>query len=264
MTPLDKFAKEITTLGSHLANILKSKNSVDRVEELKKALKLASDADWDGLVKLLEVESMIAKEAADQELSERRQKMLETAKSKGVHYRADSEADTVDVFKVRFKGRETVTEFAGVEVECFRELDGVRLAEAIIELRKRLEKASLDRNKFFALTKSAIESAHAKNPTRDGYVDFISIYKELVFELAWSKSSFAKTGAAKHFPDYPFYQFLWDLAAFIGGGNAEGGYRLVGRTPAMSERATSYRLPSLLQPSAQGEVLHMLRVQKQD
>ena len=262
MSNFEKITSEINALGSCLANAKKTKASVDQCEELKKALKLTKSLDWVNLPQLIEGELSTAKEAADRQLGDRRQRMLETAKEKGIHFRADAEADTVDVFKVRFKGRIAVVEFAGVEIESSNELDGFRLTESIIALKARLEKGCMGRSKFFALAKDAIEHAQSKNPTRDGFVGLMDIYKEVVFELAWSKSAFAKTGLAKHFPDYPFFQFLWDLAAFVSGGNREGGFRLAGRTPAMSERAVSYKLPNLIQPQAQGEVLHLLTVQK--
>jgi hypothetical protein len=262
MTDLNRLVKQLVLLTSELSASDKSKTFVKQVDDLKRALKSAKELQWDKLVPLIEAAIGYAKPNAERQLGERRQKMLEAVRARGIHYRSETDTDTVDVFKVRYKGAMSVIEFAGVEVESMDELDGMKLADAIISLRGRLEKGSLDRSIFFGFVKAAIKHSNAKNPSRDGYVELGAIYRELLFELAWSKGPFAKSGSPKHFPEYPFYQFLWDLAAFIGGGNREGDYRLSGRTPAMSERTTSYKLPNLSNPLAPGEVMHMLRVQK--
>jgi hypothetical protein len=262
MNDLDSLTKQISTLAVSLAAAGKAKTFIQQAEDFKRSLKSAREVDWEKLIPLIEEALGSAKSEAEVQLGGRRQKMLEAVKVKGVFIRPDAEVDSVDVFKVRYKGGGTIVEFAGVELETLDELDGEKLADAILALRSRLEKATMERGKFFTLVKTAIAHANAKNPSRDGFVELGLIYRELVFEYAWSKSSFAKSGSAKHFPEYPFHQFLWDLAAFIGGGNREGEFRLVGRTPAMSERAISYKLPNLGNPQASGEVLHMLRVQK--
>jgi hypothetical protein len=261
MNDLDKLTKQLVALASDLTASGKAKTFVQQADDLKKSLKAAKEVNWEKLIPLIEEALGGAKADADRQLGERRQKMLETVKAKCIHYRSESDMDTVDVFKVRYRGATTIIEFAGVEVGSLDELDGEKLANAILLLRGRLEKAGLDRSSFFRFVKTAIEHSNAKNPSRDGYVDLGVIYRELLFEHAWSKSSFAKSGSPKHFPEYPFYQFLWDLAAFIGGGNREGDFRLSGRTPAMSERTNSYKLPNLGNPQAPGEVTHMLRVQ---
>lgn len=260
MSDLDQLTKQITALAAALASASKAGNSFQQAEELRKALKAAKDASWDSLPAVIEGALSAAKSEAGRLLAERRQKLLEAVKAKGVHYRFETDADTVDVFKIRYKGATAVIEFAGVEVDVVAELDGAKLADAILAVRARLEKAGFERSKFFAFVKAAISHANAKKPSRDGYVDLGSIYRELVFEQAWSKGSFAKSGAAKHFPEYPFHQFLWDLARFVSGGSREGQWRLEGRTPAMSERATTYSLPNPCQPQAQATVLHTLRV----
>jgi|GEM_PF-3030694 len=262
MNDLDKLTKQLASLASDLSASGKAKTFVQQADDLKRALKSAKEVDWEKLIPQIEEALGSAKTEAERQLGKRRQKMLETVKAKGLHYRSEADSDTVDVFKLRYKGATTGIEFASVEVESLDELDGAKLAEAIVSLRGRLEKAGLERGRFFALVNAAITHANAKNPSRDGYVEIGAIYRELLFEHAWSKRAFAKSGSPKYFPEYPFYQFLWDLAAFIGGGNREGDFRLVGRTPAMSERATSYKLPNLGNPQASGEVMHMLRVQK--
>jgi hypothetical protein len=262
MSEFDQLTKKLASLASELTAAGKAKTFVQQADDLKKSLKSAKEVDWEKSISQIEDALGIAKAEAEKQLGDRRQKMLEAVKEKGIHYRAEADTDTVDVFKVRYKGATTIIEFAGVEVEILDELDGLKVANAILSLRGRLEKASLDRSSFFRFVKAAIEHSNAKKPTRDGYVELGSIYREVVFEQAWSKSSFAKSASAKNFPEYPFHQFLWDLAAFIGGGNQEGDFRLAGRTPAMSERAISYRLPNLTRPHSPGEVLHMLRVQK--
>ena len=262
MNDLDSITKQISALATALTAAAKAKSSVQQTDELKKALKAASGSDWAKVADAIKEALDASTAETARQLAERRQKMLEAVKAKGIHFRSDSEVDTVDVFKVRYKGTSTIIEFGGVEVDATDELDGPKLADAILATRSRLEKGGLDRARFFSLVKAAITHANAKAPSRDGYIDIPSIYREMLFEQAWTKSNFAKSGSAKHFPDYPFYQFLWDLATFIGGGNREGDMRLAGRTPAMSERATSYLLPNLNQPQAQGEAIHMLRIQK--
>ncbi|MBN8457526.1 MAG: hypothetical protein J0M04_06800 [Verrucomicrobia bacterium] len=262
MNDLDSITKQISALAAALTASAKTKNPVQQADELKKALKTARSVDWDKFAAAIQEALGTSTAETVRLLAERRQKMLEAVKAKGLHFRSEAEVDTVDVFKVRYKGPTAIIEFAGVEVDASDELDGPKLADTILATRSRLEKGGLDRAKFFSLVKAAITHADAKNPSRDHYIDIPSIYREMLFEQAWSKSNFAKSGSAKHFPEYPFYQFLWDLAAFVGGGNREGDMRLAGRTPAMSERATSYLLPNLNQPQAQGEVLHMLRIQK--
>lgn len=260
MNNLEKLTKQLATLASELAASGKAKTFVQQADDLKKALKAAKEVNWEKLIPLIEEALGAAKADADRQLVERRQKMLEAVKAKGIHYRSESDMDTVDVFKVRYKGAATIIEIAGVEVESLDELDGEKLANAILSLRGRLEKSGLDRSSFFRFVKAAIEHSNAKNPSRDGYVDLGAIYRELLFEHAWSKSSFAKSGSPKHFPDYPFHQFLWDLAAFVSEGSIEGNLRLDGRTPAMSERAASHVLPNTKNPNAQATVLHTLRV----
>lgn len=262
MNEFDHITKKITALATEMTAASKAKTFVQQADDLKKALNSAKEMHWDRLIPLIEESLSNATADAERQLKDRRQKTLEALKAKGVHYRSDPDADTADVFKIRYKGPTAVIEFAGVEVESSDELDGEKLANAILSLRSRLEKSSLNRSSFFKFVKSAIEHANAKNPSRDGFVELFVIYREFLFEQAWSKNSFAKTGSSKHFPDYPLYQFLWDLASFIRGGNREGDLRLSGRTPAMSERTSSYKLPNLESPQAPGEVMHMLRVQK--
>ncbi len=260
MNDLKKLTKQLASLASDLTASGKAKTFIQQADDLKKSLKSAKEVDWEKLIPQIEEALGLAKSEAEKQLGERRQKMLEAVKAKGIHYRSEADTDTVDVFKVRYKGATAIIEFAGVEVEILDELDGLKLANAILSLRSRLEKASLDRSSFFRFVKAAIEHSNAKNPSRDGYVDLGAIYRELLFEHAWSKSSFAKSGSPKHFPEYPFYQFLWDLAAFVSGGSIEGQWRLDGRTPAMSERAEIYALPNVNNPQAPATVLHVLRV----
>lgn len=262
MTSLDTLSKNISSLAAALNSTNKARSPVEQEEELAKALKASKDVNWDLLVPAIEEALSAAKSEVERLLSERRQKMLEMIKSKDIYFRTDSEEDTVDVFKVKYRKTQAVVEFAGVEVQSFDELDGAKLADAILAIRPRLERASLDRSRLFSLVSVAISHANGKNPSRDGYVDLGTIYREVVFEQAWQKTSFAKSASAKHFPEYPFHQFLWDLAAFFAAGNSEGRSRLAGRTPSMSERANSYRLPNLRQPHSPGEVIHMLRVEK--
>lgn len=261
MNDLDLITKQISTLAATLTAAAKTKSAPHQADELKKALKVVTGIEWTKVGDVIKEALDASTAETARQLAERRQKMLEAVKAKGLHFRAESELDTVDVFKVRYKGTTAIIEFGGVEVFDTDELDGPKLADAILATRFRLEKGGLDRAKFFSLVKAAITHANAKAPSRDGYIDIPSIYREMLFEQAWTKSNFAKSGLAKHFPDYPFYQFLWDLATFIGGGNREGDMRLAGRTPAMSERATSYLLPNLYQPQATGEAIHMLRIQ---
>jgi hypothetical protein len=195
-------------------------------------------------------------------MSSRRQKMHEAIRAKGLYYQAGTDSDTADVFKVKFKGATAVIEFAGVEVERSEEIDGEKLADQVIFLRKRLEKNSLDRSSFFKFLKTAIECANAKKPSRDGYADLRTIYREFVFELAWSKSAFAKNASSKYFPDFPFYQFLWNLGSFMVEGSRVGDMKIAGRPPAMAEQSTAYRIPNLANPSAPGDVLHVLKIQR--
>lgn len=262
MSDLDPLTKQISSLAAALAAAGKTKSPLHQAEELNRALRVANSVDWSKITDRIEDALRVSKTEADRALVERRQRMLEAIKAKGLYYRSEAEVDTIDVFKVRYKGPVAIVEFAGVEVGTADELDGTKLAETILAIRPRLEKEGMDRTKFFGLVKTAITNANLKKPSRDGFMDLTSIYREMLFEQAWTKSSFAKSGEGKHFPDYPFHQFLWDLAAFIDGGNREGDFRLAGRTPAMSDQVKAYKLPNLANPQAAGEVLHMLRVQK--
>ena len=262
MNEFDNLTKKMNALANDMTAASKAKTFLQQADELQKVLKTAREVNWENLIHLVEETLKMARASIDQQLQDRRRKLLESLKSKGIYYRMDGDADAVDVFKVRYKGPTTIIEFAGVEVESFDEFDGEKLANEIMATRNRMEKSGLDRTTFFKLIKNAIQNANAKNPSNDGYAKIDLIYREFLFEQAWAKPSFAKSGSSKYFPDYPFYQFLWDLAAFIVGGTSEGEFRLSGRPPAMSERTHSYKLPDLKNPQAPGEVMHLLRIQK--
>jgi hypothetical protein len=262
MNEFDNLTKKITLLAAEMTAASKAKTFVQQYEDLRKVLKSARETNWANFISLLEETQKTAKANIELQLQDRRRKLLESLRSKGIYNQMDGEADAVDVFKVRYKGATTIIEFAGVEVESSDELDGEKLANEILAIRNRLEKSRLDRTTFFKFIKNAIQSANAKNPSSDGYAKLDLIYREFLFEQAWARQSFAKSGCSKYFPEYPFYQFLWDLAAFIVGGTAEGEFRLSGRPPAMAERTHSYKLPNLKNPQSPGEVMHLLRIQK--
>ncbi len=262
MNEFDNLTKKMNALANDMTAASKAKTFLEQAVELQKVLKTAREINWENLMHLLEETHKTAKANIDQQLQDRRRKLLESLKSKGIYYRMDGDADVVDVFKVRYKGATTIIEFAGVEVESFDELDGEKLANEIMATRNRLEKSGLDRTTFFKLIKNAIQNANAKKLSNDGYMELDPIYREFLFEQAWAKPSFAKSGSSKYFPDYSFYQFLWDLTVFFNGGPSEGEFRLSGRPPSMSERTKAYKLPNLKNLQAPGEVMHKLRIQK--
>ena len=263
MNEFDNHTKKITLLANEMTAASKAKTFSQQAEELQKVLKAAKEINWENFMHLLEDTQKTVKANIDLQLQERRRKLPETLKSKDIYYRMDGEAVVaVDVFKVRDKGATTIIEFAGVEVESSDELDGEKLAGEIMAVRNRMEKSGLDRTTFFKLIKNAIHSANAKKPSNDGYAELVLIYREFLFEQAWARPSFAKSGCSKYFPDYPFYQFLWDLTVFFNGGPSEGEFRLSGRPPSMSERTKAYKLPNLKNLQAPGEVMHLLRIQK--
>lgn len=260
MSELESKAKSLVLLGQLLMEAAKAKSAADRVKILDRAKRAVDEFKWDDLRNQILNDSKVAEDETSKLLNNRRENLHQAARDRNF-YRQRGESDSIDIFKIKFKTEKVVIEFAGAEIEQLEELDGRKLLDHLCALKSRLEKSAYDREKFFRQLECAIRAAGARDNPRDGFVPIPLVWREIVFEHAWAKAAFARSGLAKDFPDYPFCQFLFDLARFMDGGPKVGTKKLTARSPAMSESRRAFPIPRLSQPGADPQYIHVLKIE---
>ena len=152
----------------------------------------------------------------------RRERLWQILKEEGIRFKRLQKQDFVLGLVLEYQRPDKVTMYVGnTRLKSFKEMDGDRLYERIVEARDKLDSFPFTRKAFMKSIREGIRDAQ-----RQGVA--VSHDQSKVNVKVLHKMIKAKRGNR-----YTLAQFAWDFARFGKSNWVEGGFRIANQAPAL-------------------------------
>lgn len=233
------------------------------LEALRRTIAEAKALELDGLVEVLEANARDLDSRMTSALEQRRESLLNAAKTAGLAHKRFGSFDRVGPFKVTYRGRKVRLDLGSELVSEFEESDGAAILDRIREQLESLESNPFSREAFFRAVKGAVCLARERNEARDGWAPARLVYLYVSFLQNLETEDFVRRPSSRTFRDYSTAQFVYDLARFGRSDWVYGTEVLRGQGPNMAGVAAgqAITLPRL-EGVEQGEQIARFRIDR--
>lgn len=188
------------------------------------------------------------RQAVEQQLSNRRQDLENSAREAGLTYRRSSKSDRVSVFGVDYSNRKVKLTIGSEELTSFEEINGSKVVQRITAELARLNDSLLSRDQFFKVMKASFALARSDGKVSDGKAKIRELFPYIAVSRQLTSDAFRRKPSAKSYVDYSLAMFAYELSRFgeHEQGWAYGGERIFNQGPAMSTQHEAVVLPDAI------------------